>query len=188
MKSVFGVLQFEIAIEDPGVPTTAPPDTLPPAASTPVATPAMIATVATVASKNRLRLTLMDSPFRLDDAALASVRESRDEEAGPDRPRPEAIHPPSLRTGGRGGGSSDGALLRAGTLPSPPRRRKRRGHIDEYLFSPASTRTGSRFSGSGRAHVAWGVNTHGGLYALLKSTITRPLASACRVYRYRPPP
>jgi hypothetical protein len=64
MKSVFGVLQFEIVIEVPGEPGTAPPDALPPAASTPVATPAMIATIATVASKNGLRLTLMDSPFR----------------------------------------------------------------------------------------------------------------------------
>jgi hypothetical protein len=47
---------------------------------------------------------------------------------------------------------------------------------------------GSLFWGSGSAQVANGVNTQGGLYALLKSITTLPSSPDGRVYRKRPPP
>ncbi len=46
-----------------------------------------------------------------------------------------------------------------------------------HAISPASTPTASRLSRLGRGHTANSVHTHGGLYARLKSSTTRPSSS-----------
>ena len=54
-------------------------------------------------------------------------------------------------------------------------------------FSPASMDAGRKFSRGGMGQVAKGLNAQGGLYALLKSRMIRPLESGM-AYMNLPPP